>query len=488
MKPVRSFTKLFLMLIACTLLQTSCEEKEKNPQPNTLTANAGTDQDVQTGQTITLNGSASKEANNQPFIYAWSFTQKPTGSNATLTGSNTATPTFVPDKPGDYEVELTTSNAAGSSKDKVLVVASLTTLILDDVVVPTILEDRIADPNVPDYLANKVIGVNAELTVKPGVVIAFAEDTRLDINTTGGLIAKGEADKKITFTGKMPQKGYWQGIVIYSVSSANELSHAQVQYGGRKAILSNTKSNISVFNDARISLKNSTLTQSGGYGLYLQERAILHNSAANTFNHNTEAPLLLAANNVPQLDAVSVFNSNNGRNVIEVMGSYILGTSEIVWPAFNDQTPYRFTGNISVRAGWNISPGVTIEVANDRSIDVTENGYIKAIGTAAKKINFTGVDKTAGAWNGIVIYVRHTANVMENVTISYAGGRAFLAQVKTSIALFGLNQANLSIKNSTISHSAGYGIHVFGNAALNADAEASNTFSTNAQSAIFIDR
>src|SRR6478672_6595129 len=62
-------------------------------------------------------------------------------------------------------------------------VYSAPALELDHIRTPTTLEDRNSDPDVIDYYANKDISVSAEFTIKPGVVIGFAQDARLDINS-----------------------------------------------------------------------------------------------------------------------------------------------------------------------------------------------------------------------------------------------------------------------------------------------------------------
>ncbi|WP_207433526.1 PKD domain-containing protein [Sabulibacter ruber] len=478
--------KIFLLLLPAMLLFSACEDKEDNedPMPNTLVANAGPDQQVEFIRTVTLDGSASEDSENQPLTYSWSFTKKPANSNAALTGANTVEATFMPDQPGEYEAELTVSNGKVSVKDKVLVTVTSSAMVLQDIDVKTVLENRIADPNLPDYLVNDDIGVNAELTVKPGVVIAFAEDVSMSVNGNGGvLIAKGEATNKIKFTGKTAQKGYWTGIMFYSNSSLNEFSHAEVVYGGSEDLMSDARANIVVTEDARLTIKNTTISQSGGHGLYLAEGSILVGFANNTLSHNAEAPLKLAANNVPVLDAASVFTSSNARNVIEVMRSSVEGNNEVVWPAFNDNTPYRFLGFIGVHAGWRLTPGITIEVAEDQQFDIGD-GYLHAVGTPEKKITFTGVSKTTGSWNGIMIYTRSASNRMEHVQISYAGGADIISGVKTSVVVS--HGGSLTMKNSVISHSGGYGVYLNGrDVTFNADMETANTFTSNALAPVF---
>ena len=74
--------------------------------------------------------------------------------------------------------------------------------------------------------------------------------------------------------------------------------------------------------------------------------------------------------------------------------------------------------------------------------------------------------------------------MMEHVQFSYAGANRMLGNTKASIALFGSDDASLSIKNSSISYSGGYGIHLYGRDA-SLDAETSNTFTSNAQGNIY---
>lgn len=69
-------------------------------------ANAGTAQTVLTGTLVTLNGSGSSDPDNNSITYVWSFTARPTGSTATLTGATTARPTFTPDVAGSYVAQL----------------------------------------------------------------------------------------------------------------------------------------------------------------------------------------------------------------------------------------------------------------------------------------------------------------------------------------------------------------------------------------------
>lgn len=88
------------------------------------TANAGIDQQVEPGVTVNLNGSQSSDATpvGIPLTYSWQFTFMPPGSTAVLNNPLTATPNFVPDKEGDYIVELIVDDGEfQSTEDTVLI-------------------------------------------------------------------------------------------------------------------------------------------------------------------------------------------------------------------------------------------------------------------------------------------------------------------------------------------------------------------------------
>ena len=94
-----------------------------NVQP---VANAGVDQSVVTGNLVTLNGTASTDANTLDVIsYTWAFTSVPFGSTATLADSQTVSPTFLPNIDGAYVITLQVNDGSVDSVvDSVTVIAS----------------------------------------------------------------------------------------------------------------------------------------------------------------------------------------------------------------------------------------------------------------------------------------------------------------------------------------------------------------------------
>jgi hypothetical protein len=69
-------------------------------------ANPESSQSSMVGDTVTLSGSGSTDANGDSLTYKRSFTTLPTGSTATIASPTAKTTTFVPDLPGTYVVQL----------------------------------------------------------------------------------------------------------------------------------------------------------------------------------------------------------------------------------------------------------------------------------------------------------------------------------------------------------------------------------------------
>jgi chitinase len=85
-------------------------------------ADAGGNRTVPIGQPVTLLGSGS-DPDGTPVEFAWVILSAPAASAALLGGATTATPSFTPDRAGDYLVRLTVSNASGQATSTATITA-----------------------------------------------------------------------------------------------------------------------------------------------------------------------------------------------------------------------------------------------------------------------------------------------------------------------------------------------------------------------------
>ncbi|WP_025762354.1 right-handed parallel beta-helix repeat-containing protein [Dyadobacter tibetensis] len=453
-----------------------------------LTARAGADQQVVVGETVTLDGSSSTDGQNKPFEFSWSIIKKPTGSTVTLSSANTAKATFVPDEVGEYQAELTISNAGGKSTDKVIITAAAAEpeTIDSDIKAKTLLIDRITNPNLPDYVITKNINVDAELTINPGVVIAFSRDTRLTVSDKGAFIAMGEADKPIRFEGREKTTGFWAGVQVNSSNGGNKMEFVEIMHAGAQPLFGSTRAGMALAGNfsAQMSIKNCTFSYNKGYGLYIGEGAALGEFSTNTFKNNVEAGININAKNVHNLDENSVFTGANGRNVVEIYASILEFdlNNEITWPVFKDKTPYRISSSLSVQAAWKVLPETIIEMGREAYLRI-DKGFMKAVGTKDAKIVFRGAETMRGYWRGILFSTASANNIIEFAEIRDGGSQNLVSGVKANIAVHG-SAAQMSVKNNTIQNSGGYGIYVSYHTIVNNDLETVNVFKDNLSGAI----
>ena len=78
-------------------------------------ANAGVARNVVLSSVVTLDGSASSDANSDPLTYAWTLTSRPSGSSAALSSATSAKPTFTADVAGTYVASLTVNDGKVNS-------------------------------------------------------------------------------------------------------------------------------------------------------------------------------------------------------------------------------------------------------------------------------------------------------------------------------------------------------------------------------------
>jgi hypothetical protein len=119
-----------------------------------------------------------------------------------------------------------------------------------------------------------------------------------------------------------------------------------------------------------------------------------------------------------------------------------------------------------------LEPGVEIRFGQGQKFDVYEGASLTAIGTAERPITFGAVDQSRN-WRGLLVQSTAAAVTLDHVVLDHGGYSS------SSVAhLANLTAARpVSITNSLIQHSAGYGIQHAADDAT--DYQSTNTFSDN---------
>ena len=123
--PVRSHVPVLVSaFLALTLMLTACQSGPSVPDPDPPVAHAGPDQTVTTGETVTLDGSASSALDASALSFAWSFVSHPDGSSASIDDSASPIASFTADVAGVYVIELRVSDGDRAATDTVTITAT----------------------------------------------------------------------------------------------------------------------------------------------------------------------------------------------------------------------------------------------------------------------------------------------------------------------------------------------------------------------------
>lgn len=179
-------------------------------------ANAGVAQKVVASTVVTLDGSASSDANNDPLTYAWSLTAKPTGSTATLSSSTAAKPTFTADIAGTFVASLVVNDGKVNSAAKTVAITVVTDL--SQLFSTKQISDGAACINFSCQYgrtfsitneSNETFALNKYVVTANGVVIRTTTDPAL---LSGGQLTPGET-LEVSVTATTPFAGL--GCVYY---------------------------------------------------------------------------------------------------------------------------------------------------------------------------------------------------------------------------------------------------------------------------------
>lgn len=331
-----------------------------------------------------------------------------------------------------------------------------------------------------DYFICGSIDVSAGLTIEPGTSIIMCSNAEMRITQSGFINAVGTADQPIYIAGETPTPGYWNHIEVESTNPNNIMRHVNLSHGGGDNSFANSTIWIQNFyTDASLEMQNCVISDSKGYGLFVENSCELTNFQTNTFTANGSAPIRIPTDEMGSLDAGSTYDDGNVDNFV-VVGSFDvnqdMSVTDIGVPFFISGAP-DFTSDVIFQAGVEILMNASAEIR------VTETGSFNCQGTADNPISFSAEVQTPGYWNHIEIESNNPLNKFTHTEFAYGGGDASFYNSTVWLQNFYAN-ATAEFQNCTFRQSEGYGLFVENRCELKNFQ--TNTFSNNGSAGLRI--
>jgi len=256
----------------------------------------------------------------------------------------------------------------------------------------------------------------APVTFEAGVKVAFDTDIYFWVDY-GKVIIKGTDSAPVTFTSanKSPAPGDWVGMGFREKTMAGtSIDHLIVEYAGSKAASGEGAVRLERMRQGgRISMTNSTIRNSGQFGLVADENGTFSKFENNTFKDNKSGSLRVVAE-VPG----SFGRGNTFTNPIHIQQSEVDQTT--TWPPFD--VPVVIDGYVEVKSDSSVP---TLTIAEKTTVKMAQNMYFSIDGGAlvAKNVTFTSAapSPSEGDWVGIFIHKKSNGTDIENCTFEYFG-------------------------------------------------------------------
>jgi hypothetical protein len=326
------------------------------------------------------------------------------------------------------------------------------------------------------------VGGNATLTIEAGVTVKFNPDTNISVgySTAAKLVAVGTAADPIVLTSanSTPGAGDWAGVQLWgNVMNGTSLAYVKFDYCGSAgdACLLGTGG----VKPNRVTVDHLSFAHVGDGSDAILERDRDSNFAISncTFSDIPSTPTQQYAISVyaPSFAGIDANNTFNGQAMVQLMGGTI--ATNTTWK--NVGTTVAVTEDLSVQGTatpiLTVSAGSAFKFASGLTIDVgySDPGSLVLAGTATSRITLGSLAgaPAPGDWVGIILWSGGGAKIAYS-TISYAGSDRGAISVDS-------NTSTLDIQNSTIDHSASYGIGVRCNSTATVT-NTGNTFTANA--------
>lgn len=262
----------------------------------------------------------------------------------------------------------------------------------------------------------------------------------------------------------------WKGIAFASSSNQMAINSSSIEDAGSDVFATGffstaVKAALYFSSGGNSTFSNSSIVDSGGYGIFSDDQFAQINIQQSTFTGTTLAAirtrLELIHNSVGTGNS---FTMPTGVAAVEVQVPNLTTSPLGTWNSLGVSNFYLISNNLRQSGGsWTLAPGVNLKFKSGKFLELEQGGFT-AIGTSESPITFDSETGTAGSWAGIHV---QTTTKFEYCRIKNGGEVLILkngvtpATEKANIVFnYGGIISTNTFKNNVISGSGGYGILV----------------------------
>lgn len=329
-----------------------------------------------------------------------------------------------------------------------------TYVLSDNITVPSKLVNT---PSSCDYLLEGYVNVSSTLVIEPGVLIKAKQDAILWVDG-GQIIANGTATAPITMEGLNHISGYWEGI-RFAEGRESSFDYFHLKDAGQVCTSLWCPDAGFILDDVTVSFSNSSVSNSYVHGFHATGNVLFKRFENNRFYGNVWAGIVISANYIDFLDSASDYrgetNPNGNPYVLLANGDLESGETR-VWKNLN--APYLISGYLNIEGGIvSIDPGATVVFDEKAWMTVRNNGALRAMGTADKRISFIGKVEKPGYWDGIRFWDSNwDTNEFSYVDFMHSGDTDNLLSAYGAVRL--MYSSSLKVSNSTFANNAQFGV------------------------------
>lgn len=301
--------------------------------------------------------------------------------------------------------------------------------------------------------------VDAPLTIDPGAELTFRADVSMIVRDGGSLTADGTADAPISFSGTENLPGFWQGLQIQMISTANVFDHVVFENGGSAAWFggSDARAMVLLASNSKAVFTNSTFRSSGSYAMRVSGGGDIAGLSGNLFENNART-MIVHPNRAGAIASDNSFVGNDEQVVRVTFGNTDKVAEAQTWSAL--EVPYRVMVRTFVEAALAIEAGTALEFAQGANLIVTNGGSLSAVGTVDAPITFSGAEALAAYWKGLQFNTVSANNELSHVLLEHAGSDAWFGGSNSTGTIHVTGDGLLDLSDVTIRLTGGYALIV----------------------------